>query len=109
MLSQVGSKHVGGLDLDTCRDKTTGEIEPWAQAAIDRFDTYTEVSPSAAGVKLFFTIAAADLLAVEALFGGKFGRLFKRNNGGEHPPAIEIYRGRRYFAVTGKAAGDRTS
>ena len=105
--SQVGSKHVGGLDLDTCRDKATGELEPWAQTAIDRFDTYTEVSPSETGVKLFFTIAAADLPAVEALFGGQFGRVFKRSNDGEHPPAIEIYRGRRYFAVTWKSCGTR--
>ena len=73
-----------------------------AQAVIDRLDTYTEVSPSGTGVRLLFTFARADLPAVEALFGGKYVRTFKRANGSDHPPAIEIHRGRRCFAVTGE-------
>ena len=100
MLSQIGDGIVGGIQLDTCRDPDTEAIEPWAQAVIDRFDTCTETSPSQTGANLLFTFARADLPAVEALFGGKFGRTFK-NGGGEHPPAIEIHRGHRYFAVTG--------
>ena len=71
---------------------------------IDRFATYAEISPSETGVKLFFTTASTDLPAVEALFDGKFGRVFK-NGGGEHPPAIEVYRGRRYFVVTEESCG----
>jgi hypothetical protein len=96
---------VCGIDLDRCRDKTTGELAPWAQAVVDRFATYTEISPSETGVKLFFTTASADLPAVEALFDGKFGRAFK-NGSGEHPPAIEVYRGRRYFAITWESCGE---
>jgi len=42
-----------GLDLDLCRSPTTKVIEPWAQEWIDRLRTYTEVSPSETGVKLF--------------------------------------------------------
>ena len=90
--------------LDSCRDPDTGNIAPWAQAVIDRFATYTEVSPSGTGAKAFFTVANADLAAVEALFEGKHGRSFK-NGDGEHPPAIEVYRGRRYFTVTEESIG----
>jgi hypothetical protein len=38
-----------GIDLDKCRDPETGAIEPWARAVIDRFASYTEVSPSGRG------------------------------------------------------------
>ena len=94
-----GGTSLAGVDLDTCRDAETGDIAPWAQEIIDRFMTYTEVSPSGTGAKLFFTIASADLAAVKTLFDGKYGRTFK-NGEGEHPPGIEIYRGRHYFTVT---------
>jgi hypothetical protein len=107
VLSQIGDKLVCGIDLDTCRDKATGVLTPWAQEVIVRYATYTEISPSGNGVKLFFTVAAVETPALEAIFGGpeKYGRLFKRG-GGEHPPAIEIFRGRRYFAVTWESCGE---
>lgn len=41
------------IDLDDCRNRDTGEITPGALAIITEFDTYTEVSPSGTGVKLF--------------------------------------------------------
>jgi putative DNA primase/helicase len=73
--------------------------------------TYTEISPSATGAKAFFTIADAHLPIVETLFEGKHGRSFKsrRSGNGGHPPAIEIYRGRRYFTVTGERSGPTVS
>ena len=46
MFDLVGETLVCGVDLDTCRDPISGAIEPWAQAVIDRFATYAEVSPS---------------------------------------------------------------
>ena len=91
---------LAGIDLDACRDKGAGAIEPWAQEIIDRFATYAEISPSGTGVKVFFTVASADLEAAEALFGGKTGRIFKNGGDGDHPPAIEIYRCNRFFATT---------
>ena len=100
MFSQIGDAIIGGIDLDTCRNPNTEAIEPWAQAVIDRFATYAEVSPSGKGVKLYYAFACANLAAVEALFGGQTGRAFKNGAGVDHPPAIEIYCARRYFAVT---------
>src|SRR5215471_19957996 len=35
-----------GIDLDHCRDATTGMIATWAQAIITALDSYTEISPS---------------------------------------------------------------
>jgi hypothetical protein len=105
MLGELdGGELLCGIDLDTCRSPESDNIAPWAQEIIDRFMTYTEVSPSGTGVKLFFIVASADLAALEALFEGKHGRSFK-NGGGDHPPAIEIFCGRRYFTVTEKSCG----
>jgi len=51
MLSQ--SDLVVGIDLDGCRHPETGELEPWASEIVDLADTYTEVSPSQTGLRLF--------------------------------------------------------
>ena len=42
-----------GVDLDDCRDPQTGVIEPRAQEIIRALNSYTEVSPSETGVKIF--------------------------------------------------------
>ena len=100
MFGQIEDAILCGVDLDTCRDPETEAIKPWAQVVIDRFNTYAEVSPSRRGVKLFCTFAHAGLADVEKLFDRKYGRSFKNGAAGDHPPAIEIHRGHRYFAVT---------
>jgi putative DNA primase/helicase len=41
------------IDLDHARAPDTGEIAPWAQAVVDRLQTYAEVSPSGTGLRLF--------------------------------------------------------
>jgi primase-polymerase (primpol)-like protein len=94
-----------GIDLDSCRDPDTGDFTAWAQAIIDRFQSYTEISPSETGAKIFFRIKG-DAATIERLFDGKHGRQFKNGNGGDHPPAIEIYRSNRYFTVTGDMIGE---
>ncbi len=45
--------NVSGVDLDTCRDTVTGEIELWAQIIINLCNSYSEISPSQTGVKIF--------------------------------------------------------
>lgn len=42
-----------GIDLDKCRTPETGEIAEWAVAEIRRFNSYTEVSPSGTGIRIF--------------------------------------------------------
>lgn len=95
---------LGGLDLDTCRDKATGAIEAWAADLIARFDTYAEVSPSGTGVKLFFAYAPDALPGLLQAMNTKGGKQFKRRGNAAHPPAIEVYLAVRWFAVTGDPA-----
>jgi predicted P-loop ATPase len=91
---------IGGVDLDTCRT-TDGQLEPWAVEIVNRFASYTEISPSDTGVKIFFHYQIADLLEFRAAMGGPIhGREFKRKSGGDHPPAIELHLSNRYFTVT---------
>ncbi len=70
-----------GIDLDNCISADTGEIEPHALEIINRFDSYTEISPSGKGVHI---IAKGNL---------PFGW---RKNGN-----VEIYDNGRYFTITG--------
>jgi hypothetical protein len=42
-----------GVDLDHCRDPETGQVAAWAQDYIDALASYSEVSPSQAGVKVW--------------------------------------------------------
>ncbi len=106
-LAPIGDgRQVAGIDLDTCRDPETGAIEGWAQAIVDRLGTYTEVSPSGTGVKLFLLYGEADLdrlrraLGMTASGDWKHGASWTQRTGGDHPPAIEVHLSNRYFAVT---------
>ena len=100
---------LGGVDLDSCRDPATEEIAPWAEAVIDRLRAYTEISPSFTGVKIFFTYRTDDAVSLRTALGTtaggdlKWSSTWSRANGADHPPAIQIHLGHRYFAVTGLA------
>jgi len=77
----VAGGEVWGIDLDHCRDPDTGEIAEWAWEIIRALDSYTEISPSGTGVRIF-------LKADASLRSGKRG-------------AIEMYREGRYLTLTG--------
>lgn len=86
---------ITGIDLDACIDPETGLMEAWADELVDAFDTYTEISPSGTGVKLWCH--------------GTTWHNGKRNVHLELPEwehgkarAIEVYSKERYFCVTGK-------
>jgi putative DNA primase/helicase len=42
-----------GVDLDGCRHPTTGAVHPEAFKVIAKLDSYTEISPSGCGLKVF--------------------------------------------------------
>jgi hypothetical protein len=42
-----------GVDLDHCRDPETGAVRPWAMQIVKQLNSYTEVSPSGEGVRIF--------------------------------------------------------
>jgi hypothetical protein len=83
-----------GIDLDSCVEDRA--VTEWADEVIERFGSYTEVSPSGKGVKLFFLIANEDVQAVKDLLEGKTRRAFVA---GEHRE-IALDWG-RFYAVTG--------
>lgn len=79
-----------GIDLDDALDDD-GNLKPWACGIVAQFsDTYTEVSPGGAGLKIWLRGALPANLG-----GSKVG-----------DGQIEIYDHARYFAVTGKIFRD---
>lgn len=82
-----------GIDLDGCRNPDTNETVEWAREIIKRFDSYTEISPSRTGFKIFVRGSKSCdhkqkiKLDVESV--------------SEKAPGIEVYDSARYFATTG--------
>jgi putative DNA primase/helicase len=75
-----------GVDLDDCIDLSTDSIKLWAKHFIEQLESYSEISPSGTGVKVF-------------LKANKPGsRCRKRYFDGE----VEIYDNDRFFVVTGR-------
>ena len=79
-----------GIDLDNCRHTESGQIEDWAQQLIDCCQTYSEVSPSGSGVKLFMQ--------------GKMPGT--RHKAQYQTGAVEMYDCKRFFTVTGQHLDD---
>lgn len=105
ILGDLGNGYtLAGLDLDSCI--TDGTTAPWAESILTAFGTYAETSPSGTGCKLFFLLRGGDMPRVRDLMGDKLGRSWKAQGAGDHPPAIELYMGGRYFTVTDKALGE---
>ena len=70
-----------GVDLDHCVDPDTGAIEPWAQNFVGALNSYTEISPSGTGLRIF-------IFAKLPLKGRKWGN-------------FECYSSGRYLTLTG--------
>jgi len=62
-------------------DPETAELTPWAAQAIDRLDSYAEVSPSGTGVKVWVR--------------ARLDRSYRKTG-------IEVYQRGRYFTITGQ-------
>jgi hypothetical protein len=52
-LIHLPGDNLTGIDLDHVRDPETGELKPWAARIVAEVDSYTEVSPSGAGVCIY--------------------------------------------------------
>jgi primase-polymerase (primpol)-like protein len=55
-LEAVGTAELelaSGVDLDDCIDVSTGQMKPWGQRVVAALNSYTEISPSGGGVKVF--------------------------------------------------------
>lgn len=87
-----GNDGIGGVDIDHVRDPDTGELHPEAQALIDRFASYTEVSPSGTGIRIF----------------GHAPSLPKGRSGHYRGIKVECYSAGRYLTVTGQRLDGQT-
>jgi len=89
-----------GVDLDGCLD-TFGNVSPWASAVVERFDSYTEVSPSGTGLHILFFASQADFSDLQSArkVTPKGGKEFSLGNHTE----IALFLGGRYFTVTREA------
>ena len=80
----------GGVDIDGCRNPETGEITDAALDIIKALDSYTEISPSGTGIKVFVRGVLPQ--------------------GGRRKARLEMYDAGRYFTVTGEhVAGTPTT
>jgi putative DNA primase/helicase len=75
-----------GIDIDNCLNPETGEIKEYARAWVDRFDSYTEVTPSGDGLRIWIR---ADKTPGSWCGSKSSGREF------------EVYANGRFFTVTG--------
>ena len=93
----------GGLvavDLDDCRDATTGELTAAAAGILDDLTgTYAEVSPSGRGLRMF----ARGYLARRGRVRAKIPGL----GWGGRPASVELSAGRQFVTVTGDRVADR--
>lgn len=81
-----------GVDFDNCRNPQTGKVDKDVLEWIAQFSSYTEISPSQTGMKLWIN---GDLKTEE----GKTG--FKILDYPSSGMDIEAYQSRRYFTLTG--------
>jgi len=44
------------FDVDACRDPKTGTLSTWASELCDRYDTFTEITPSGTGLRLWLLV-----------------------------------------------------
>jgi hypothetical protein len=70
-----------GVDLDHVVDPVTGKIAPWALTILDQLHSYTEISPSGTGLRIF----VQGTLPL----------------GGRRKGPLELYDAARYLTVTG--------
>lgn len=87
---------VFGVDLDSCFSDLWN-LTDWAANAVRAFNSYTEVSPSSTGVKIFALGSFEEK-----------GKVFPMPTGaaGGKRPAIELYGWGRFFAFTGTPVVD---
>ncbi|HCJ57616.1 MAG TPA: hypothetical protein DHV55_09830, partial [Clostridiaceae bacterium] len=78
---------ITGIDIDSCRDKETGEITEQAADIINTLDSYTEISASGKGIHI--------------ICRGKLPEGKRRHKN------VEMYEVGRYFVMTGQVIDDR--
>lgn len=82
VLTEAGA--YAGVDLDHCVDPTSGDVDEWASDIAFSLSSYTEVTPSGQGLRVFVKGKLPD------------GVLGVKNQN------VEVYCGKRFLTVTGR-------
>src|SRR5215216_360722 len=82
----LGRTRFTGIDIDHCIDPETGEISPYAMKIVRELDSYTEITPSRAGLRIW--------VEADKIPGSWCG---SKNEERE----LEVYSQGRFFTVTG--------
>ena len=99
ILAPLGAnRHLGGIDLDGCINDE-GDVARWAREIVELVMSYTEVSPSGHGLKIYFEHDPAETLPEPKGWRSNV-RIKGQTNGSGKSPGIELYLHDRYFAVT---------
>ncbi len=78
---------IAAFDIDDCRDRSTGAIDPWAKALVDKVGSYAEITVSGTGLRII---------------GYGVGPKVHRKQPAANGVSIEAYRrAERYIVVTG--------
>jgi hypothetical protein len=88
-----------GIDLDDCINQD-GSIKPKAKIICDSINSYSEISPSGKGIKIFLKAKIPVNIQKK---DGKFQQGF---NSKKPDLEIEIYYGTRFFTLTGNRLAD---
>jgi len=88
-----------GIDLDRALDDR-GNLLAWAEPIVRRLATYTEVSPSGRGVKLFCKAVLPRSVRDD---GESYVRHRRSGMGADGNGVIEMYDSDRFFTVTGRS------
>ena len=81
-----------GFDIDDCRDPNTGAVHPWADALVERVNSYTEITPSETGLRIFGKTEEPPF---------KMGKVMVADGVG-----CEIFRQQGYITITGNVYRD---
>jgi putative DNA primase/helicase len=83
---EIKGLNIGGVDLDNCRNPSTGEIAPWACAYLERFPgAYQEITVSGKGLRALGTSTLDS-------FAPKF-KLLKHGDGA----AVELFSNSNHY------------
>jgi primase-polymerase (primpol)-like protein len=88
-----------GVDLDGCM--VDGTLEPWAEEIRAKLASYTEISPSGEGAKIFFLVKTSDLPALRRTLGAEHRQQWKKGVALQHRTSPV----NSYFTVTGQEYG----
>jgi hypothetical protein len=91
---------LGALDIDHVRDPATGGVAEWAQRLLDQAEhTYTEISPSGTGFRIWGTAAGAPLHRSFNLENGTKLELFRHTRKPLTVTGLQLGRGQQFGGV----------